>query len=108
MSMRANNKHNPWTAPEGYFEAFPERLMARIREEEAKSKRAAEAPKVMPLWKRWAVAATAVGVVAAASVGLLQTEPAIAESDVETLREEEMLEYVTLHNVDIEYYLTQY
>ena len=107
MSMRANNKHNPWTVPEGYFESFPERLMTRIREE-AEDRRAAEAPKTMPLWKRWAVAATAVGVVAVASFGLLQTEPAIAESDAETLYEEEMLEYVTLHNVDIEYYLTQY
>ena len=106
--MRANNKHNPWTAPEGYFEAFPERLMARIREEEAKSKRAAEAPKVMPLWKRWAVAATAVGVVAAVSFGLLQTEPVIAENEEEMLCDEDMLEYATLHNVDIEYYLTQY
>ena len=105
--MKAINKHNPWTVPEGYFESFPERLMTRIREE-AEDRRAAEAPKTMPLWKRWAVAATAVGVVAVASFGLLQTEPAIAESDAETLYEEEMLEYVTLHNVDIEYYLTQY
>lgn len=108
MSMRATNKHNPWIAPEGYFESFPERLMTRIREEEAEGKRAAQASKTVPLWKRWAVAAAAVGVVAVASVGLLQTEPVIAESDAETLYEEEMLEYVTLHNVDIEYYLTQY
>lgn len=106
--MRANKKHNPWTAPEGYFEAFPERLMARIREEEAKKARAAEAPKMMPLWKKWAVAASVVGVVAVASIGLLQTEPAIAESDEEMLCDEDMLEYATLHNVDIEYYLTQY
>ena len=108
MSMKAGNKHNPWTAPEGYFEEFPERLMARIREEEAKGKRAAKAPKTVPLWKKWAVAATTIGVVAIASFGLLQTEPAIAESDEEMLLDEDMLEYATLHNVDIEYYLTQY
>ena len=43
---------------------------------------------------------------------LLQTDRILLrpwrESDAETLYEEEMLEYVTLHNIDIEYYLTQY
>lgn len=107
--MRATKKHNPWITPEGYFESFPERMMERIRQEESKSQRATKAPKVMPLWKRWAVAASAVGVVAAVSVGLLNTQDAmLAENEPENFYDDEIVEYAMLNNVDIEYYLTQY
>lgn len=109
MSMRATNKHNPWITPEGYFESFPERMMERIRLEESKSQRATAAPKVMPLWKRLAVAASVAGVVAVASVGLIRTQDTlIAGNDTESFYDDEMLEYAMLDNVDIEYYLTQY
>ena len=107
--MRATKKHNPWITPEGYFESFPERMMERIRQEESTSQRATTTPQVMPLWKRWAVAATAVGVVAAASVGLLNTQDAIlAENEPENFYDDEIVEYAMLENVDIEYHLTQY
>ena len=109
MSMRAMKKHNPWITPEGYFESFPERMMERIHQEENKSQRAAKTPKVMPLWKRWAVAATAVGVAGLVSVGLFHTQDAmLADSEPESFYDDEMVEYAMLNNVDIEYYLTQY
>jgi hypothetical protein len=83
--------------------------MERIRQEESKSQRATGTPKVMPLWKRWAVAAAVVGVVAVASVGLFQTQDSLlADNEPESFYDDEMLEYAMLDNVDIEYYLTQY
>ena len=107
--MRAMKKHNPWITPEGYFESFPERMMERIHQEENKSQRAAKTPKVMPLGKRWAVAATAVGVVGLASVGLFHTQDSmLADNEPESFHDDEMVESAMLNNVDIEYYLTQY
>ena len=84
-------------------------MMARIREEENKGQRATVTPKMMPLWKRWAVAAALAGVVASAGIGLMHTgDTLLAQDDTQAIYDDEVMEYAMLDNVDIEYYLTQY
>ena len=106
--MKARNDHNPWCTPEGYFDSFPERMMNRIRQEE-KNKRAVSSPRVIPLWKRWAVAASVMGVCVAGTVALwFSDSDYMAQNDADAVYVEDLLDYAILDNVDMEYYLTQY
>lgn len=88
----------PYTVPDGYFEALPQRVMERIRQQERIRRR-------RRMW-RWAAAAVMTGVIAAG--GLLLDGSSSADSyEAENEYIEDALDYSMINNMDIAMYLTE-
>lgn len=89
---------NPYHAPEGYFDALPDKLMRRLK---ARQRRR---------WAiRWAVAAVMAGCMATAGLTLL-TRGVQDEQRTElahTQYIDDALDYSMIDNVEIAYYLTE-
>ena len=114
----------PFSTPEGYFEDFTQRMMARIAtEEKAKEERVtAEATaKVVPLFSRtskfvkYAVAAALAGVVFGTSAYFFSRQSQDMDYLLTAMQEENMdenyindvLDYEMVNNQEIAYYLTE-
>lgn len=112
MTSSANGK-NPFRVPEGYFDALPQRVMGRIREEGQ-----AEQPKRRRK-SRFFIRLTAAAVLTGffSLAGLMMYEqshqpassqaPTVLASAQEMEFTDELLDYAMLDNNDIEYYLTE-
>ena len=88
-------RQNPFSTPEGYFEALPLQVMDRIRSRR-RSNRA---------W-RWAAAAAVAGIIS--TVGFLSMRDQsqmLATDDTEYMGDE--LDYSMIGNIDIAYYLSE-
>lgn len=121
----------PFSTPEGYFEDFTQRMMARIAtEEKAKEERvtaeaaqasAQQTAKVVPLFSRtskfvkYAVAAALAGVVFGTSAYFFSRQSQDMDYLLTAMQEENMdenyindvLDYEMVNNQEIAYYLTE-
>lgn len=104
-------KENPFSVPEGYFEAFQQQLLSSLPERAAITE---PKPVRVSMWSKarpWvAAAAVFCGVVVATAAfrGFNKAEDALmAESVVETLTEDEMSDYMATSFFD-EYTLYSY
>ena len=121
----------PFSTPEGYFEDFTQRMMARIAtEEKAKEERvtaeaaqpsAQHTAKVVPLFSRtrkfvkYAVAAALAGVVFGTSAYFFSRQSQDMDYLLTAMQEENMdenyindvLDYEMVNNQEIAYYLTE-
>ncbi|MBR1682583.1 MAG: hypothetical protein IJ700_04435 [Bacteroidaceae bacterium] len=110
---------SPFQTPDGYFEGFTERLMARIAEEQPVAEASQKARIVqIPLWRRSLRYAAAIAVAAVALGGgallydRLQTPEQAWEVDAaeyawDTGELDEVIDYEMLDNQQIAYYLTE-
>lgn len=110
---------NPFRTPEGYFENFTDRLMARIAEEAPVQQETVKARVVaIPLWRRAMRYAAAVAVAALCVGGgtllynrLQAPEQLLTNDAVEYAWDDEeldeVLDYEMVDNSQIAYYLTE-
>jgi hypothetical protein len=98
LSLPKENAH-PQTAPAGYFESLPDKIMDRIRSLESSE----EAPVVSISqssfsWKRWAVAAVTIGILL--TTGWMWMEYGITTPKQETVKVESNIPNVTDSELD--------
>lgn len=98
-------RNNPFRVPEGYFEQFDARLMARLPKKEKKAKTV----RLMPRLWRYAAAALIIAGVGTAIVWNRQTSSPIAYNEETTMEEyyNEALDYAMVDNMEIAVYLTE-
>ena len=111
--------NNPFRTPEGYFESFTDRLMARIAEEAPKQEDVVKARVVeLPLWQRAMRYAAAVAVAVLCVGGgtflysrLQAPEQLLTNDALEYAWDDEelddVLDYEMVDNNQIAYYLTE-
>ena len=112
MTSSASGK-NPFRVPEGYFDALPQRVMERIKEEGQ-----AEQPKrrrKSRFFIRLTAAAVLTGFFSLAGLMIYEQSHPLTSSQAPTALAsaqemefaDELLDYAMLDNNDIEYYLTE-
>lgn len=112
IASSANGK-NPFRIPQGYFNALPQRVMERIREEE--QNKAHKHGRSRHLFMRLTAAAVITGFFALAGLIMYEQsnplatsqDPTALASALEIEYTDELLDYAMLDNNDIEYYLTE-
>lgn len=112
IASSANGK-NPFRVPQGYFNALPQRVMERIREEE--QNKAHKHERSRRLFMRLTAAAMLTGFFAIAGLMIYEQSNPLATSQDQTALAsaleieytDELLDYAMLDNNDIEYYLTE-
>lgn len=121
--MGSTQGHNPFRVPEGYFDEFPQRMMQRIRMDDAKGEKVEpDRHRILssgPVRKhrlliRLGSAAAIAGIFFLAwTVASDYRQPDVtkmAETPVTSTQEieytDELLDYAMVKNSDIEYYLT--
>ena len=73
MNLDDKNKKLPFEVPEGYFEGFEDKMMARFAQIEAEEK--AEQQTVRPMkWRRWAAGVAAAAVIAVGLFAVLDMQ----------------------------------
>ena len=93
--MERCGKANPFSMPQGYFEALPQQVMSRIHQRQQRRR----------MW-RWAIAAVMTGCIF--TVGMMFQNRSTADTlTADDQYIEEMLDYSMMNNVDIAYYLTE-
>ncbi len=114
-----DNGQNPFRTPDGYFESFTNRLMARIAEEAPQQRESVKVHAVVvPLWRRVMRYAAAVAVAVFCVGGgtllynrLQNQEQALQNDQLEYAWDDdeldEVLDYEMLDNNQIAYYLTE-
>ena len=111
IASSANGK-NPFRIPQGYFNALPQRVMERIREEE--QNKAHKHERSRRLFMRL-TAAMLTGFFAIAGLMIYEQSHPLTSSQATTALAsaqemeftDELLDYAMLDNNDIEYYLTE-
>ena len=97
-------QQNPFRVPEGYFENFNERLLARLPQQQSR-----RVVRLMPRVWRYAAAIVVVMGVGSALYLNHKTTPSIAINDEVTQEEyyNEVLDYAMVDNMEIAAYLTE-
>ena len=117
-------KQNPFSVPDGYFEELAAKVMAQLPEEGstemAQPARSGRRAVVHHMLRRYAVAASIVGVIVGAAVWFMQPRQNVAaqhfsatsvKAPVATVTEdnfEQMADYAMIDNQDIYSYLADY
>jgi len=98
-------RNNPFRVPEGYFEQFDARLMARLPRTEKKAKEV----RLMPRLWRYAAAVLIIVGVGSAIVWNRQSSAPIAYNEDVEMEEyyNEALDYAMVDNMEIAAYLTE-
>lgn len=93
--MERCGKKNPFSTPEGYFEALPLQVMDRIRQRRRNR----------TIWK-WAAAAAVAGVISTAGMMSLRNQSDALMAD-DMIYTEDALDYSMINNLDIVYYISE-
>lgn len=98
-------RNNPFRVPEGYFEQFDARLMARLPRTEKKAKEV----RLMPRLWRYAAAVLIIVGVGSAIIWNRQSSAPIAYNEEVEMEEyyNEALDYAMVDNMEIAAYLTE-
>lgn len=98
-------QQNPFSVPEGYFETFNERLLARLPKEEKPT----WVVRLMPRVLRYAAAIVVIAGVGSALYLNHKNAPTVAYNDAKAQEEyyNQVLDYAMVDNMEIAAYLTE-